>query len=149
MPLKERLDQDLKIALKSKQTNWISTIRLVKAAIINREIAVRRPLTDPELLEVVASQLKMRREALEHFRRANRDDLIEKEEAEASFLEKYLPQPLSTDEIEEEISKAIAEAVAQGPKDFGRVMKLLMPRLVGRADNRVVSEMARQRLSDL
>lgn len=139
----------MKLALKSREEVFLSTLRLLLAAVQNKEIALKRGLTEGEICEVISSQIKMRRDALEHYRRGNRQDMVDREEKELEYLTGYLPSQLSEDEIRREITRAIAEVEARGPKDFGRVMKILMPRTQGRADNRTVSELTRYTLSSL
>ena len=149
MSLKERLTEDMKGALKARDSLLLTTVRMALAALKNKEIELRRELEEREAIEVIVSQARLRREAIEQYQRGKRPDLVAKEEKELAALEGYLPPAMSDQEIEEEISRSIAEANATGPKDLGRVMKLLIPRMVGRADNRKVSERTRQALLKL
>jgi uncharacterized protein YqeY len=147
MPLAQQLDQALKTALKSQQPVAASTLRMLKSAIHYREVELKRSLSEDELLAVVATQAKQRREAVAEYNKAGRPDLAKKEEEELGILLSFLPQQLSNDEIEAELSGIIKELGAAGPKDLGRVMKAAMTRLAGRADGKMVQEMARRRLS--
>lgn len=147
MPLVQQLDQALKTALKSQQPVAASTLRMLKSAIHYREVELKRSLSEDELLAVVATQAKQRREAVTEYNQAGRPDLAKREEEELSILLSFLPQQLTSAECEVEVSGIIAELGASGPKDLGRVMKAVMARLAGRADGKVIQEMARRRLS--
>ena len=147
MSLYQQLDQALKAALKSQQPVAASTLRMLKSAIRYREVELKRSLSEDELLAVVATQAKQRREAVTEYDKAGRPDLAKKEEEELSILLSFLPQQLTSAACEAEVSGIIAELGASGPKDLGRVMKAVMARLAGRADGKVIQEMARRRLS--
>ncbi|MCL4501674.1 MAG: GatB/YqeY domain-containing protein [Deltaproteobacteria bacterium] len=147
MSLYQQLDQAFKEALKSKQPVAASTLRMLKSAIRYREVELKRSLSEDELLAVVATQAKQRREASAEYSKAGRPDLAKKEEEELGVLLSFLPKQLSVKELETEVSGIIAELGAAGPKDLGRVMKTAMARLAGRADGKMVQEMARRRLS--
>ncbi|MCX5889579.1 MAG: GatB/YqeY domain-containing protein [Deltaproteobacteria bacterium] len=147
MPLSQQLDQALKTALKNQQPVAASTLRMLKSGIHYREVELKRSLSEDELLAVVATQAKQRREAIGEYTKAGRPELAKKEEEELSILLSFLPQQLSSAECEVEVSGIIAELGASGPKDLGRVMKAAMARLAGRADGKVIQEIARQRLS--
>ena len=147
MPLAQQLEQALKEALKNKQPVAASTFRILKSAIHYREVELKRSLSEDELLAVVATQAKQRREAVAEYTKAGRPDLAKKEEEELSILLSFLPQQLSSAECEVEVSRIIEELGASGPKDLGRVMKAAMARLAGRADGKMIQEMARRRLS--
>ncbi len=142
----QQLDQAFKTALKSQQPVAASTLRMLKSAIHYREVELKRSLSEDELLAVVATQAKQRREAVAEYNQAGRPDLAKKEEEELSILLSFLPQQLTSAECEAEVSGIIAELGASGPKDLGRVMKAVMARLAGRADGKVIQEMARRRL---
>jgi uncharacterized protein YqeY len=147
MSLYQQLDQALKTALKSQQPVAASTLRMLKSAIRYREVELKRSLSEDELLAVVATQAKQRRETVAEYTKAARPDLAKKEEEELSILLSFLPKQLSNEACEAEVSGIIAELGASGPKDLGRVMKAVMARLAGRADGKVIQEMARRRLS--
>jgi hypothetical protein len=142
-----RLEQAFKEALKGRQPVAASTLRLLKSAIRYREVELKRTLSEDELLAVVATQAKQRREAMAEYAKAGRPDLSKKEEEELSVLLSFLPRQLSTEECEAEVTGIIDELGASGPKDLGRVMKAAMARLAGRADGKMIQEMARRRLS--
>jgi hypothetical protein len=147
MSLSQQLDQALKTALKSQQPVAASTLRMLKSGIHYREVELKRSLSEDELLAVVATQAKQRREAMAEFAKAGRPELAKKEEEELSILLSFLPRQLSSAECEAEVSGIIEELGASDPKDLGRVMKAAMARLAGRADGKVIQEIARQRLS--
>ena len=147
MSLHQQLDQAFKTALKSQQPVAASTLRMLKSAIHYREVELKRSLSEDELLAVVATQAKQRREAVAEYTKAGRPDLAKKEEEELSILLSFLPQQLTSAECEAEVSRIIAELGASGPKDLGRVMKATMAKLAGRADGKVIQEMVRQHLS--
>ena len=145
--LYEQLNQAFKAALKGQQPVAASTLRMLKSGIHYREVELKRSLSEDELLAVVATQAKQRREAMAEFAKAGRPELAKKEEEELSILLSFLPRQLSSAECEAEVSGIIEELGASGPKDLGRVMKAAMARLAGRADGKVIQEIARQRLS--
>ena len=144
--LYERLDQALKEAIKNQQPVATSTLRLLKSAIRYREVDVRRPLTEAELQATVNTQVKQRREAMAEYTKAGRPELARQEEEELSVLLSFLPPQLSPEEIAAEVNAVIAELGATGPNDLGKVMKNAMARLAGRADGKVIREIALQRL---
>ena len=147
MSLKERLDQDLKTAMREKAQLRLETIRMLKSAIKYREIELMKPLDDAGIHAVISSEVKRRRDAVEQYKAGNRPELAEKEEAEIVILQGYLPQQLSQDELRAKVDAAVAAVGAQGMKDMGKVMKALMPEVQGRAEGSAVSEMVKARLS--
>ena len=146
MSLYQRLDQALKEAIKNQQPVATSTLRLLKSAIRYREVDVRRPLTEAELQATINTQVKQRREAVAEYTKAGRPELAKQEEEELSVLLSFLPPQLSPDEMAAEVAAVIAELGATGPNDLGKVMKNAMARLAGRADGKVIREIAQQRL---
>ena len=144
--LYERLHQAFKEAIKNQQPVATSTLRLLKSAIRYREVDVRRPLTEAELQATISTQVKQRREAVVEYTKAGRPELAKQEEEELSFLLSFLPPQLSPEEMAAEVAAAIAEMGATGPNDLGKVMKNAMARLAGRADGKVIREIAQQRL---
>jgi len=144
--LYERLDQALKEAIKNQQPVATSTLRLLKSAIRYREVDVRRPLTEAELQATVNTQVKQRREAMAEYTKAGRPELAKQEEEELSVLLSFLPPQLSPEAMAAEVNAVIAELGATGPNDLGKVMKNAMARLAGRADGKVIREIAQQRL---
>lgn len=147
MTLKHKLEQDLKAALKSRDTTTLGAVRLVVAAIKNEELAKRTELDDDAVIGVLSMLAKQRGESIEAFEKAGRDELAAKEKAELAVLKRYLPEALSSDELEKFIDEAIAESGAESPKDMGKVMKILAPKTKGRADGRTVSELVKKKLS--
>ena len=144
--LYERLDQAFKEAIKNQQPVATSTLRLLKSAIRYREVDVRRPLTEAELQATINTQVKQRREAIAEYTKAGRPELARQEEEELSVLLSFLPPQLSPEEMAAEVNAVIAELGATGPNDLGKVMKNAMARLAGRADGKVIREIAQQRL---
>ena len=147
MDLKTQLTNDLKDGLRSGDKLRVSVIRLLTAMIKNREVDKRGPLTDPEVLQAISTSCKQRQEAIDQFRQGGRDDLASKETAELAILQSYLPKPLTAEELQGLVQEAIREAQATSAKEMGKVMALLMPRVTGRADGKVVSTMVRETLS--
>ena len=147
MTLQDRLQEDMKAAMRAGDTVRLSTIRMLRAAIKNREIAQRRTLQDPEVLEVIGSLVKQRREAIAQFTQGGRGDLVERETRELNVLLGYLPEPLSEAELSRLAQETVQEIQAQGMKDLGRVMKALMPKVAGRAEGKRVHEVVKTLLS--
>ena len=147
MPLKEQLDADLKAAMRAKDEVKLSVVRMLKSAIKYREIELMKPLDDAGVLGVISSEIKRRKDSVEQYRAGNRADLAAKEEAEIAVLQGWLPAQLSEAELRALVEAAVQKSGAQGPKDMGAVMKLLMPDTQGKADGKVVSEMVKARLS--
>jgi len=145
--LKSQLTNDLKDGLRSGDKLRVSVIRLLTAMIKNREVDKRGPLTDPEVLQAISTSCKQRQEAIEQFRQGGREDLASKETAELAILQSYLPKPLTAEELQEFVQAAIREAQATSAKEMGKVMALLMPRVTGRADGKVVNTMVREALA--
>lgn len=124
-----------------------SVLRLLQALIKNREIEKRGELDDAEIIQAVIASCKTRKEAIEQYRKAGREELAAKEEAELMLLEAYLPPPLSPEELQHKIQEALVAAQASSLKDMGKVMALLMPQIAGRADGKVASQLVREALS--
>ena len=143
MTLTERIDSDLKTAMKERNELTLSTIRMLKAAIKNKEIDKKvKALPEPEVLEVLQKQVKQRRDSITEFEKAKRTDLVNKEKAEITILEKYLPKGLTEAELKAIIEKAIQTAGAKSKADVGRVMKEVMPQVAGRADGKAINQIA-------
>ena len=147
MELKARLAEDYRAALRSGDKLKVSVIRLLTALIKNREVEKRGPLTDAEVMQAISSSCKQRQDSIEQYRQGGRQDLADKETAELHILQSYLPQPFTAEELEELVRAAIQEAQAVSPKEMGKVMTLLMPKVTGRADGKVVSALVREMLS--
>lgn len=149
MSLKEKLAEDLKDAMRSRDESRKTAIRMLLTAIKNAEVSAIRRFDDAEVLGVIAKQVKQRRESIEEFKKAGRQDLVDKEMAEMRVLEAYLPAQMSRDEIVAEAQKVIAELGARGPQDKGKVMGAIMPRLSGRAEGRLVNDVVTELLAGL
>ena len=147
MAVKEQLDVELKQAMRDKDTLKLSVVRMLKSAIKYREIELMKPLDEAGVLAVVSSEIKRRRDSVEQYKAGNRMDLADKEDAEIKILQAWLPAQLGVEEIQKLVEAAVQKANAQGPKDMGAVMKLLMPETQGKADGKVVSELVKARLS--
>ena len=147
MSLLDRLTEDMKSAMKAGEAVRLGTIRLLRGQIKEAAIDKRADLTDDEMLGVLANAAKKRREAIEAYQNANRQDLAGKEEAELAVIQSYLPAALDAAEIEAIIDRTIAETGAQTIRDLGKVMSLVMNETKGRADGKMVSEMVRRKLS--
>ncbi len=148
MELKTEIKEAVKVAMKSGDAVTLSTLRLLLAALQNEEIRLRRELVPEEIQRTIATLCKQRTEAIDLYRKGRRDDLAQKEEAELVVLKRFLPQPLSEDEVKSLIRATIAEASAKGIQDLGKVMKLVMPKVSGRSDGKRVNELAKALLSD-
>ncbi len=145
--LKQQIESDLKQAIKAQDTTRRNVIRLVLAAVKNTEIAKQSPLDDPDILGVIAKEVKQRHESIEAFKQGNRPDLVTQEEAELAILQAYLPEPASREEITAEAQRIIAEVGAQGPHDKGKVMPRLIAKFKGRAEGREINEVVSSLLS--
>ena len=148
MTLKDRLVEDMKVAMKAKEEGKVrlSVIRMVRAAIKNAEIDKKIEFNDNQVIEVLAREMKQRRDALEEFKKANRPDMVKVLEEEMIILMDYLPQQLSEGEIRQLVQEAISALGAQGPKDLGKVMGALAPKTKGRADGKQVNLLVREML---
>lgn len=147
MSLKVRINDDMKAAMRAKEADRLKAIRLLLAAIKQREVDERIELTDADVLAIIDKMLKQRRESIAQFEQAGRDDLVLAEKAEVTVLQAYMPQPLSTPEVEAMVGEAISATGAKGARDMGAVMAQLRPRLAGRADMAQVSQLVKARLS--
>jgi uncharacterized protein YqeY len=148
MTLIERVNADISAAMKSKDATRLSALRMLKAAIMNKGIEKGHDLDDAEVLQVVGSLVKQRRDSIDQFSKAGRTDLVDKETGEIKVLEQYQPPAASADEIDAAVAAAIAETGAATQKDMGKVMKAVMPKLAGKtADGKAVNEAVRKRLT--
>jgi hypothetical protein len=149
--LRERIDADLKDAMRSKNELTTSVLRMLKSSIKYKEVepGATGPLDEPAIQQVIGTLIKQRRDSADQFKTGGRADLAEKEENEISVLQKYLPQQLTPDELAAEVQAAIAAVGAQGPKDMGPVMKAVQPKVAGRAEGRAVSEAVKTALAKL
>ncbi len=153
MSIKEKIAADLKAAMKSRSKDRLSVLRMVKAKILEAEVNLRAErgrnyqLNDTEVIDVFSKYAKQRREAIENYQQVGRDDLAAKEETELAIVLEYLPKQLSTEEVNQIIKDAITESEATSARDMGAVMKIVMPRVKGLADGKVVSQICRDLLS--
>lgn len=146
MDMKRRIQNDLSEAMKRRDQVRVDCLRMLKAGVKNMEVEKGRDLEASEIQAVVSSMIKKGKEAIQDFQKADRDDLVEKEEAGVAVLYAYLPEQLSSQDIEEVLKQVISEVNAQGPRDLGKVMKAAMPRLSGKAQGKEVSETAKRLL---
>ena len=148
MSLSDRLTEDLKLAMKSRDQLRMDVIRMIKAAVLNKEVELKRDLDDAEMSRVMTTLVKQRRESVEQFEKAQRTELAEKERKEIEIIESYLPQPLSPQELEAIVASAVAETGSGTLKDMGMVMKTVMARLAGQSiDGKQVSDLVKSKLS--
>lgn len=147
MGILERLERDMIEAAKSRDSVRLGAIRFARSELVNRRIALGRDLEDDDVIEVLARIAKRHRESIEQFESAARQDLVAKETNELAVVESYLPEKLSESEIADLIEAAIGETGAAGPRDVGRVMGVVMPRVKGRADGNAVKSQVLSRLS--
>jgi uncharacterized protein YqeY len=146
MSLKTRIGEDMKAAMRAKDAERLKAVRLLLAAVKQREIDERIELGDAEVLAVIDKMLKQRRESIAQFEQAGRHDLAAAESAEVAVLQSYMPRPLSAEEIERLVQAAIEQVKAAGPRDMGAVMGVLRSQLAGRADMAAVSQQVKSRL---
>lgn len=146
MSLKLRITDDMKAAMKAKDAPRLSAIRMLLAALKQKEVDERKDLTDADVLAITEKLIKQRRDSIEQYRAANRPELADAEQFELDLLSAYLPQQMSEAEVGEAIAAAIAESGAAGPKDMGKVMGLLKARLAGRTDMGRLSGLVKARL---
>ena len=147
MSLKDTIIEDTKTAMRNKDASTLGTLRLLQAAIKQKEIDDRITLDDADIVTVLQKMLKQRQDSIEAFRQANRQDLLDKEEMEVKVLNQYMPQQLSIDEITEIIEAAIRDTSASGMQDMGKVMGIVKEKITGRANMAEVSQIIKSRLS--
>ncbi len=147
MSMNDQVGADITAAMKARDASRLSALRMLKAAVMNKSVEKGRDLDDAEVLQVVASLVKQRRDSIEQFTNAGRTDLVEKETAELTVLQAYLPAAATPEEINAAVAEAIAETGASSPKDMGKVMKAVMPKLASKnADGKAVNEAVRRTL---
>ena len=139
MSLKEQLTADMKDAMKNKEKERLAVIRMVRGAIRQQEIDGQKELGEEDVIAVISKEVKMRRDSIEEFQKGGREDLVEKTQAEIDVLLPYLPAQLSEDEVRELVKAAVEQTGASTPKDMGKVMGVLMPKVKGRADGKMVN----------
>jgi len=140
MTLAERLNEDMKLAMKSQDKLRLSVLRMIRAAIKNQEIERKRALDDSELIDVLSREIKQRRDSLQDFEKAGRTDLAEQVTAEIEIISAYLPKPLTDEEVTALVQQTIQETGASSKADMGKVMAALMPKVKGRADGKLVNQ---------
>ena len=145
--LKDQINDELKAAMRGGDARRRDALRLLTAALKQREVDERKPLADPDVVAVIEKMIKQRRDSIQQFQQGGRNDLAENEQYEISVLETYMPQALSDGDVDAAISAAIAEAGAKGPADMGKVMGPLKAKLAGRADMGKVSALVKARLA--
>jgi len=148
MSLHDRLTEDLKIAMKARDQLRMDVIRMIKAAVLNKEVELKKDLDDAEMSRVMTTLIKQRRESVEQFEKAQRTELAEKERKEITIIEAYLPRALSPQELEQIIASVVTESGACSLKEMGAVMKAVMARLAGQAvDGKQVSDLVKAKLT--
>jgi hypothetical protein len=147
MSLKDQINDDMKAAMRARETERLGTIRLLLAAIKQREVDERITLDDAAITAVIDKMIKQRKDSISQFETAGRTDLVEKEAAELTVLTAYMPQQLSDAEVAAEVQAAVAQTGAAGPQDMGKVMGVLKPKLAGRADMTAVSALVKAALA--
>lgn len=148
MSLRHRLTEDLKLAMKARDQLRMDVIRMIKAAVLNKEVELKKDLDDAEMSRVMTTLIKQRRESVEQFEKAQRTELAEKERREITIIEAYLPQALSPQELEQIVASVIAETGAHSLKEMGTVMKAVMARLAGQAvDGKQISDLVKSKLT--
>jgi len=141
------LNREMVLAAKLKDKIRLSALRMIKAGVHNREIDLKRKMTDSEFLQMLSSMVKQRKDSIDQFKKGRREDLVEKEEAELKIIQQFMPLQMSEEEIDAEIQNSIQEVGAVSIKDMGKVMKVLMPKLTGKADGKMVGDKVKERLS--
>lgn len=147
MSLKEKLQDDIKAAMRAKEGDKLTTLRLITAAIKQKEVDERIELTDPAVLSILEKMIKQRKDSIAQFQLGGRQDLVDKEQAELALLMAYMPAQMSEAEIAQVIETAVLQANATGLQDMGKVMALIKPLLAGKADMSLVSQMLKTRLA--
>lgn len=147
MSLKQQINDDMKAAMRARETERLGTIRLLLAAVKQREVDERVELDDAAVQGVIEKLIKQRKDSISQFQQAGRNDLADKETAELAVLQAYMPAALSDEEVAAAVDQAVAESGAAGPQDMGKVMGLLKGRLAGRADMTAVSGLVKARLT--
>ena len=147
MDILAKLNEDMVTAAKAKDKIRLSALRLLKTALHNKEIDLMRPLNETETMQILSGLVKQRKDSIEQFAKGGRQDLVEKEEAELKILQDFMPAQLSEEDVETLIRKASADVGAVSVKDMGKVMKVLMPQITGKADGKAAGEKVKALLS--
>ena len=146
MDLKNKIADDMKTAMKSKDTEKVSVLRMLNSQIKNKQIETKKELSDDEILEIVAKQIKQRQDSIKEYKSGNRNDLVQKEENEIKILKPYLPEQLNDDEIKKIINSVINQTNAQDMSDMGKVMQEVLAKTKGRADNSKIAQFVKSQL---
>lgn len=147
MSLEEKIQEEMKQAMKANDKIRLSAIRMIRSSLKNKEIELRRKLEDEDVVKVIQGMVRKAEESIEQFQAGGRTDLVEKERAEIEVMRSFLPQPMSPEEILRIIDETIRETQASSVKDMGKVMKAVMPKLGGKADGKVINQLVKERLS--
>jgi len=147
MSLEEKLLEEMKLAMKSNDKLRLSTIRMIRSALKNKEIELRKKLEEEDVVKVIQAMTRKGEESIEQFQTGGRMDLVQKEKKEIEILKSFLPQPLSQEEIFKIIDQSIQETQASSQKDIGKVMKSVMPKIGGKADGKLINQLVKERLS--
>ena len=147
MSLLERLNSDIKQAMKNKEKDKLSVIRMIKASIQNEALKTGKEISEEEELTVLSREVKQRKDSLHEFDKAGREDLVEKIRTELQYVELYMPKQLSEEEVSEIVKQAISETGASSKAEMGKVMSLVMPKVKGKADGSLVNKLVQQHLS--
>ena len=147
--IKERLSEQMKASMKSGDKDTLAFVRNLHAVIRKKEIDDKIMLDDAGVQKIISSSMKQRQDSIEQFKQGGRQDLVTKEEAELKFLLSYMPTQMDEAEVRKLVDWAVTEAKAAGPKDMGNVMKLLMPKLQGRADGKLVNQLVKERIGNV
>jgi len=147
MTLKKKVDQEMILAVRAKDKIRLSALRMLKSGLHNREIDLKRELNEAEFLQLLSAMVKQRKDSIEQFEKGGRPDLVEKEEAELKVIREFMPAQMSETELDAIIAEAIRETGATGARDMGKVMKVLMPKVTGKADGKTVGEKVKLILS--
>jgi uncharacterized protein len=147
MTFKSKVNHEMVLAAKATDKTRLSALRMLKSGLHNREIDLKRELNEAEFLQLVSAMVKQRKDSIEQFDKGGRPDLVAKEEAELKVIQEFLPEQMSEAQLDAIIVEAIRETGAAGARDMGKVMKVLMPRMAGKADGKTVGEKVKLRLS--
>ena len=147
MSLEEKILEEMKQAMKMNDKVRLSTIRMIRSSLKNKEIELRKKLEEEDIYKVIQGMVRKGEESIEQFQAGGRNDLVEKEKMEIEILKSFLPQPISQEEIIKIIDETIQETQSSSLKDLGKVMKAVMPRLGGKADGKVINQLVKERLS--
>ena len=148
MTLKETLSEDMKTAMRAKDSEKLATIRLINAAIKQREVDERIELGDDQVLSVIEKMIKQRKDSITQFEAGGRQDLADKEKSEITVLAAYMPAQMSEAEVQAEVAAAVTQAGASGPQDMGKVMGILSGKLAGKADGKVIAALVKETLAN-